>query len=117
MAAIAQTTAGSNATATVTETELTGTDTLAYTGGGQILVIRNATGVQQTINLLGDNVTDTSKPCEGGGTVDLTTGFDVVVAAGAVESVRLSTIRDYLTSTTAVDVTGGVASVYAYILV
>jgi len=116
MAAIAQTTSGSNATATVTETELTGTDTLTYTGAGQILVIRNATGVQQTVNLLGDGVTETAKPCEGGGTIDLTTGFDVVVAAGAVESVRLSSIRDYINIGT-VDVTGGVASVYAYIIV
>lgn len=48
------------------------------------------------------------------GTVALSGGVPVVVGAGAVKSIRLGSIRDFLTCTIAV--AGGVAGVFAYIL-
>lgn len=112
MATIAKSTAGDNASATITETNLTGTDTLVYDASA-VLVLRNSTASSATVSLHGSTSTGT-KPVEGGGSVDLSVPFAVTVAAGAVKSIKLGSIRDLLKGTIAV--TGGVTGVYAYLL-
>lgn len=112
MATIGKFTGGVNTPATITETALTGTDTFTYDSSG-VLVIRNSTGASVTVTLTGSASTG-SKLVEGGGSVALSGGVPVVVGAGAVKSIRLGSIRDFLTGTIAV--TGGVAGVFAYIL-
>ena len=112
MATIGKFTGGANTPATVTETALTGTDTFTYDSSG-VLVIRNSTGASVTVTLTGSASTG-SKLVEGGGTVALSGGVPVVVGAGAIKSIKLGSIRDFLKGTIAV--TGGVAGVFAYIL-
>lgn len=112
MATIGIFTGGINTPATVTETALTGTDTFTYDSSGT-LVIRNSTGASVTVALTGSTAT-TTKLVDGGGTVPLASGVSIAVAAGAIKSIKLGSIRDFLTGTIAV--TGGAAGVFAYIL-
>lgn len=112
MATIGTFTGGVNTTATITETALTGTDTFVYDASGT-LVLRNSTAGSVTITLHGSLATGT-KLCDGGGSVDLWTPISIALPAGAVKSIKLCSIRDFLKGTIAV--TGGVAGVFAYIL-
>ena len=112
MATIGTFTGGVNTPATITETALTGTDTFTYDSSG-VLVIRNSTGASVTVTLTGSASTG-SKLVDGGGTVALSSGVPVVVGAGAVKSIKLGSIRDFLKGTIAA--TGGSAGVFAYIL-
>lgn len=112
MATIGTFTGGVNTPATVTETALTGTDTFTYDSSG-VLVIRNSTGASVTVTLTGSASTG-SKLVEGGGTVALSGGVPVVVGAGAIKSIKLGSIRDFLKGT--ISATGGSAGVFAYIL-
>lgn len=112
MATIGKFTGVVNAASTITETELTGTDTFTYDSSG-VLVIRNSTGASVTVTLHGSAATG-AKLCEGGGSVDLSTPISIALPAGAVKSIKLGSIRDLLTGTIAV--AGGVAGVFAYIL-
>ena len=112
MATIGIFTGGVNTPSTVTETALTGADTFVYDASAT-LVLRNSTAGSVTVTLHGTLATGT-KLCEGGGTVALSGGVPVVVGAGTVKSIKLGSIRDFLTGTIAV--TGGVTGVFAYIL-
>lgn len=112
MATIGKFTGGVNTPATVTETALTGTDTFTYDSSG-VLVIRNSTAGSVTVTLHGSTATGT-KLCEGGGSIDLSTQLSIALPAGAVKSIKLGSIRDFLKGTIAV--TGGAAGVFAYIL-
>jgi len=112
MATIGTFTGGVNTPSTITETALTGTDTFVYDASG-MLVIRNSTGASVTVVLTGSTAT-TTKLVDGGGTVPLASGVSIAVAAGAIKSIKLGSIRDFLTGTIAV--TGGAAGVFAYIL-
>ena len=112
MATIGTFTGGVNTPATITETALTGTDTFVYDASGT-LVVRNSTAASVTLTITGSKST-TTKIVEGGGIVALSSGVSVVVAAGTVKSIKLGSIRDFLTGTIAV--TGGAAGVFAYIL-
>lgn len=112
MATIGIFTGGVNTPTTVNETALTGTDTFVYDASGA-LVIRNSTGASVTVVLTGSTAT-TTKLVDGGGTVPLASGVSIAVAAGAIKSIKLGSIRDFLTGTIAV--TGGAAGVFAYIL-
>ena len=112
MATIGSFTGGVNTPSTVTESELTGTDTFVYDASAT-LVLRNSTAGSVTVTLHGSLATGT-KLCEGGGSVDLSTPLSIALPAGAVKSIKLGSIRDLLTGTIAV--AGGVAGVFAYIL-
>jgi len=106
-------TAGKYVAAVVTETELTGTDdTLTYDSAG-VLVIRNSTGGTVNLTVHGSTSSGT-KYCEGGGSVDLSVAVPISVTAGQVKSIRLGSIRDFLSGT--ISFTGGVAGVFAYTL-
>ena len=112
MATIGSFTGGVNAPSTITETALTGADTFTYDASGT-LVVRNSTGASVTLTITGSTAT-TIKAVDGGGLVSLSTGVSIPVAAGSVKSIKLGSIRDYLTGT--ISVTGGAAGVFAYIL-
>jgi hypothetical protein len=86
-------TAGSQ---TVTKTVLGASDTLPYvSGAGQTLVLHNTTGGSLTAKLDGAGSTTVSP--EGlGATVDVSGGYDIVVAAGAIKAVKLDSIAAYL---------------------
>ena len=112
MATIGIFTGGVNTPSTITETDLTGTDTFVYDASAT-LVLRNSTAGSVTVTLTGSASTG-SKLVDGGGTVALSGGVPVVVGAGAVKSIKLGSIRDFLKGTIAV--TGGSAGVFAYIL-
>lgn len=75
-------------------TVLDGTDTLTFQGD-QRLTFENGSGGAITANLLGAGVTGTKK-CQGGGEVDLSTGYDITVNDGEAMSINLNDIRDYL---------------------
>lgn len=97
--------------ATVSETDLTGTDTLGARQG--ILFLRNTTAGSVTINIDGDGAT--TKDVPGVGVVDLSAGYDITVAAGATRAINLGNISAYLTGQT-IDVTGGAAGVFASVV-
>ena len=99
--------------AQVTETELTGADTFTYDGNAK-LFIRNDSGAGATVNVVGSTATATAAYRPGGGTVDLSAGEDVTVGDGEIWFIQLGTIHDKLTGT--ISVTGGTASMYAFIV-
>lgn len=110
MATIAKNTLTKGAPAAITETELTGADTLDTRDG--ILFIRNETAGTVTINIDGDS--GTTVVCNGAGTIDVSGGYDIAVSAGATQAIKLTDIAAYLGGT--IDVTGGEASVFAHVL-
>lgn len=76
-------------------TTLGSSDTLTYDSSKkQLLVLRNTTGGSLTLNIDGADGTTVSVP--GVGTVNVSSGVNVTVAAGASKSVLLSSIRAYL---------------------
>lgn len=101
--------AGTSEIVEITEVELTGTDTLAQKTGR--LIVRNSSASPVTLNLLGDEATtyyDNEL-----GTVDVSGGYDWTIAAGESGELALNRIQPWLAGTVAV--TGGAASVFAYI--
>lgn len=110
MAVIAKNSLTKGAPALITETELTGTDSIDTRDG--TLFVRNDTGGSVTINIDGDG--GSTVVCSGAGTIDVSGGYDIVVAAGETQAIRLPDIAAYLNGTIAVS--GGAASVFAYIL-
>ena len=94
----------------VTQTELTGADVLVSTTG--TLWINNLSGVSATINLDGEDGTDVSTI--GQGVIDVSGGYDIVVADGELVTVSLANISSYLNGT--VNVTGGTADVFAFVI-
>jgi hypothetical protein len=101
MATVAKTTlTGITGDVTVTETTLTATNTFVYTRGGkQTLVLRNSTGAPIECVIDGDG--GGTVPVPGIGGVDVSGGFSITVAAGAVEAVLLDSIFRYLSGTIA----------------
>lgn len=112
MATIGSFSFGVNAASTITETDLTGTDTLIYDASAA-LILRNSTAGSVTVTLHGALSTG-SKLVEGGGSVDLSAPFSIALPAGAIKTVKLGSIRDLLVG--AVTVSGGVTGVYAYMV-
>lgn len=99
----------------VTETTLNGTDSLTYNADRRaILTFRNATAGALTPVIDGSG--GTSVPVPGVGNVDVSTGYSAgSIAAGAVASIPLDTIKEYLRGTIAI--TGGtglVATLYEF---
>lgn len=114
MAAIAGTVfKGVNGPLAITRTALGATDTLTYISGrGQILVLDNPTVSPVVVTIDGSGST-TISPTGLGGTVDVSAGLAITVAAGATKSVNLDTIAAYLAGTVAVTGgTGVIATLY-----
>jgi len=95
MPLIEETTLVQGQSTAVTVTTLDASDTLVFNTKGQRLTFTNPTGGAITANLLGSGVSGT-KPCFGGGEVDLSLGFDMAIPAGDTAAVDLITVRDYL---------------------
>lgn len=115
MAIVAQTTiSGTNSPVTITSTTLGSSDTLVYASGtGQILHLRNTTAGSLTLNIDGSAST-TIQPAGLGQTIDVSAGFNIVLAAGAVKAVRLDTISAWLNGTVTLT---GASGVFAHIIV
>jgi len=97
----------------VAPTVLTGADTLVYLPGRlQTLYLSNSTAGSVTVVIDGDAGTTVAPPGQGG-TIDVSGGYSIAIAAGTVQAVALSSIRNFLQGT--VNVTGGVAGVTAWI--
>lgn len=97
----------------VAPTALTGTDSLVYKPSvNQVLYVFNTSASPVTVTIDGDGGTTVSPPGLGG-TVDVSAGYAIAVAAGTVQAVQLRTISSFLQGVVAV--TGGVAGVVAWI--
>lgn len=97
----------------VAPTALTGADTLVYKPAvNQVLYLYNTTASPVTITIDGDGGTTVSPPGLGG-TVDVSAGYAIAVAAGTVQAVQLRSISSFLQGTVAV--TGGVAGCTAWV--
>lgn len=97
----------------VAPTALTGADTLVYSPGKlQTLYLYNTTGATVTVVIDGTLGTTVSPPGQGG-TIDVSGGYSIPIAAGTVQAVALSSIRNFLQGV--VNVTGGVAGVTSWI--
>ncbi len=96
MPAVAATNFNANGVAAVTETTLNGSDTLTYTEGrSKYLILRNPTGGALSPTI--DGAGATSEYVPGLGTVTTSGGFAVgSIAAGAVKTINLETIKAYL---------------------
>lgn len=105
MATITATDMTGSGARTVTETTLTGTDTFTYTASkNPVLILRNDTAGALSPTIDGDGAT--SVQVSGVGAVDISGGYAVgSIAAGAISSIPLTTIGEYLAGTIAV--TGG----------
>ena len=87
---------------------------LAFKNYHQTLTIANGEAVPLTINLLGDGVT--TVVCPTYGTLDVSGGKDVVVAAGATEAINLPALASWFGAdgnTVTVTVTGSTAPALA----
>lgn len=111
MATIARTTLSGNVgEVTVTETTLTATNDFVYVrNGGQTLFLRNPTGAPIAVNIDGDG--GSTVAVSGVGDVDVSGGYSLSVAAGAVEAIKLDSIFQYLQGTIAITGTDIVASI------
>lgn len=97
----------------VAPTTLTGADTLVYSPGKlQTLYLSNSTAGSVTVVIDGSLGTTVSPPGQGG-TIDVSAGYSIAIAAGTVQAVALSSIRNFLQGV--VNVTGGVTGVTAWI--
>ena len=97
----------------VAPTALTGADMLLYSPSKlQTLYLFNTTASPVTVVIDGTLGTTVSPPGQGG-TIDVSAGYSITVAAGACQAVALSSIRNFLQGT--VNVTGGVAGCVAWI--
>ena len=114
MAVIASNTVSKTVPTTITKTTLGASDTLTYSSGTrQVLNLHNTTGGSLTVNIDGSGST-TIAPAGLGATVDVSTGFSIVVAAGAHKVVPLDTISAYLQGTVTLT---GAATLTAWITV
>ena len=106
MATIAQTSRNQIGAVTVTTTASTASDTFAYAAGtGQLLVIRNNTA--GSLNVTIDGAGSTSILPNGyGGTLDVSAGKVIAVAANATVMVPLDKISAFLQGVIAVTNTG-----------
>lgn len=94
-------------------TALTGADTLNYRRAvNQVLYLYNTTASPVTVTIDGAAGTTVSPPGLGG-TVDVSPGYPIAVAAGTVQAVQLRSISAFLQGV--VNVTGGVAGVTAWV--
>lgn len=94
MAAIASINAAQLGSFAATPTTLTASDTITFRPNKkQLLVARNPTGGSLTLKIDGDGGTTVSVP--GIGVVNVSGGYDIVLAAGASAAVVLSTISAY----------------------
>lgn len=111
MATIAQTTIADKLGAfAVTETTLGASDTFVYNRGqGQRLTLRNPTAGSLTVLIDGASAT-TITPNGYGGTLDVSAGYSIVLAAGAMKCVNLDKISAFLTGTVAVTGAAGVVA-------
>lgn len=109
MAAIGKTTNEDYGATTVTVTELTGTDTLTDKSGSLYVFNQSASSVDLLIDGDGGTTVNTDKV----GAVDVSGGFTLTVAAGALVKQPLGQISGYLSGD--VDVTGGTADVFAWV--
>ncbi len=71
-----------------------GPHTFTFKNFKQILNIENNEAVPLTINLLGQGVT--SFECPGVGTIDVSTGKDIVVAAGDIITINIPELNGYM---------------------
>lgn len=71
---------------------------------GQLLIFQNPTGGSLTATIIGDAATSARADGTGGNTTTTSTGFAVVVAAGATGAVYLDDIPAYLVGN--IDITG-----------
>lgn len=94
MAAIASINARPAGPFLATPTTLTSSDTITFDSRfKQLLVVRNGTAGELTLNIDGDGVTAVVKP--GLGSVSVSAGLNIPLAAGETRAVVLSTISDY----------------------
>lgn len=107
MATIAQTTiADKLGEFTVTETTLSGADTIDYAPGtGQRLTLRNPTGGSITVTIDGAGST-TVAPAGYGKTLDVSAGYAIAIPAGAMKCVNLDKISAFLVGAVAVTHSG-----------
>lgn len=112
MATLAGTSKSQNGAFAVTKLALGASDTFTYVpGSGQQLLLWNTTGSPVTVNIAGSGTTPITPVGASaiGGSISVSGGLDVVVAAiGAtvgMHSINLDNIAPYLTGTIAV--TGG----------
>ena len=115
MAALVSSSAGSTGLHAATQNVLTASDTFVYKqGAGQRLILRNASGLAVTLNLLGNLAVPAQVP--GVGPVAVAAGFStgsLPNSAPNIFEVALDTIYQYLTGT--VTITGGIGcSAYLY---
>lgn len=91
----------------VSTTTLTASDTLVWTkGAGMSINLTNPTGSPVTVTFLGNGATTVPGPIGLGGTINVSGGFAVIVAATSTKHLVLDNIALYLTGTS-VAVTGG----------
>lgn len=117
MALIATVNGKASGATTVTRTTLTGADTLLVKSGiTQVLVLENTGVATPTINIDGGLASTVN--CRGiGDPIDVSGGFDIPLAAGAVKTIPLSSIAAYTNDAANTPaVTGGTADVLAYII-
>jgi hypothetical protein len=99
---------------TIVPTVLGASATLTYKAAvNQLLVIRNAGVASATVVIDGDEATTVSLPGQGK-PISNAAGYSVIVAAGAVVAIPLSSIRNFLAGV--VTLTGGTADTTAWIL-
>jgi hypothetical protein len=110
MPAIVRTNVAGAGRKTVTETTLNGTDSFVY-GTGDRLILRNPTGGSISPVIDGDG--GTTVAVAGIGDVSVASGYAVgAIAAGAIVTIDLDTIREYLQGTIAITSgTGLIASI------
>lgn len=107
MAVIAITSKDVTGVATDTVATLSASDTFTYTPNvGMYAVFNNTTGGSLTVNLKGSAPSATYFVSGTGSTMDLTAGYNIVIAAGAQKSINLDKIAAYLAGSGTVTMTG-----------
>lgn len=111
MATIAQNTVtGVNGPVTLTNTTGGSSDTFAYASGTrQMLHLYNSTGSTITSTIVGSTAT-TISPSGYGGTISVSAGVAIAVAAGASRIVNLDTVSAFLSGT--ISISGGTGMTY-----
>lgn len=107
MAALTITSRDAIGVVTDTVNTASASDTFTYTAGaGMLMVVNNTTGGSLTLNVKG-SAPSATYPVNGTGTTqDLSSGFNITVAAGAQKSLSLDKISAYLAGTGVVTCTG-----------
>jgi hypothetical protein len=100
MAVLTQSTiTGVNGRVSVTVNTLTASDTLVYSGGtNQCLIVSNATGDEVTLNIDGSGST-TITPQGYGGTLSVSSGYNITIPDGETKAVKLDKIAAFLRGT------------------